>query len=149
MEVMEVEISDWVYQDTEINTYKCGQPCKYNIVFSLLVHLFQLAPDIGRFFRNIYYYPKKFFSYTFSFVANLSKSIQMQAGKKLKAEDVTRFSEWAPKFMWLFRDVTLEPTDKKGKPCHVKDFLLQKVSNSNGLDIISICHLPLHSVVPA
>ena len=80
-------------------------------------------------------------------MANLSKSIQMQAGKKLQAEEVTQFSEWAPKFMWLFQDVTLDPTDKNGRPCHVKDFLLQKVSSSNGLDFISICHLPLHSVV--
>lgn len=33
-----------------------------------------------------------------------------------------------PRFMWLLRDVILIPTDKNGKPCHIKDHLLQKVN---------------------
>lgn len=73
-------------------------------------------------------------------MANLSKSIQMHAGKKLQAQEVSKFSEWAPKFMWLLRDVTLEPTDERGTPCHVRDYLLQKVGNDNGLYIIYSCH---------
>lgn len=66
-------------------------------------------------------------------MADLSKSIQVQASKKLQAEEVTQLSEWATKFMLLLRDMILESTGKKGTPCHVKDFLLQKISNSNGL----------------
>ena len=46
---------------------------------------------------------------------------------KLKRSDAQRIF---PHFMWLLRDVTLEPTDKDGKPCHISDYIKQKVHNN-------------------
>lgn len=63
----------------------------------------------------------------YSFIANLSRSIQIQAGKSSDAIGEVELSNSNPWFMWLLRDVILEPTDKNGRPCHVKDYLLQKV----------------------
>jgi hypothetical protein len=62
-----------------------------------------------------------------SFVANLSKSIQVQAGKSAEGKEGVKMAESNPRFMWLLRDVILIPTDRNGKPCHIKDHLLQKV----------------------
>ena len=62
-----------------------------------------------------------------SFVANLSKSIQVQAGKSAAGKEGIKMADSNPRFMWLLRDVILMPTDKNGKPCHIKDHLLQKV----------------------
>ena len=62
-----------------------------------------------------------------SFVANLSKSIQVQAGEYADGQGANKLANSNPRFMWLLRDVILIPTDKKNKPCHIKDHLLQKV----------------------
>lgn len=64
----------------------------------------------------------------FSFIANLSKSIQVQARKSAVGQEGMKMADSNPRFMWLLRDVILVPTDKNGKPCHIKDHLLQKVS---------------------
>jgi len=60
-------------------------------------------------------------------VANLSKSIQVQAGQSAAGMEGVKLADSNPRFMWLLRDVILSPTDKKGNPCHIKDYLLQKV----------------------
>ena len=64
-----------------------------------------------------------------SFVANLSKSIQVQAGKSTTGKEEMKMADSNPRFMWLLRDVILVPTDRNGKPCHIKDHLLQKVKS--------------------
>jgi hypothetical protein len=63
-----------------------------------------------------------------SFVANLSKSIQVKTGESAAGKGGMKLTASNPKFMWLFRDVTLNPT-LGGKSCHIKDYLLQKVHN--------------------
>ena len=57
----------------------------------------------------------------------------MQTGKSAEGEEGI-MADSNPRFMWLLRDVTLMPTDRNGKKCHIKDYLLQKVGNrSSGL----------------
>ena len=53
----------------------------------------------------------------------------MQAGKSAVGDEGIKMADSNPRFMWLLRDVILIPTDKKGRPCHIKDHLLQKVYN--------------------
>ena len=65
-----------------------------------------------------------FLTYCISFIANLAKSIRSNSHKNLSREDVKQI---APSFFWLLRDVLLEPTDHKGRPCHFRDYLLEKV----------------------
>ena len=51
----------------------------------------------------------------------------MQAGKSAAGKEGIKLADSNPRFMWLLRDVILTPTDKNKKPCHIKDYLLQKV----------------------
>ena len=52
----------------------------------------------------------------------------MQAGRSATGEEGMKMADSNPRFMWLLRDVILCPTDKNGRPCHIKDYLLQKVA---------------------
>ena len=60
-------------------------------------------------------------------MTNLSKSIQVQACKSVAGKDTRKLADSNPNFMWLLRDVILTPTDEDKKPCHIKDYLSQKV----------------------
>ena len=51
----------------------------------------------------------------------------MQAGQSAAGLEGVKLADSNPRFMWLLRDVILSPTDNKGNPCHIKDYLLQKV----------------------
>ena len=53
----------------------------------------------------------------------------MQAGKSAEGTEGVQLSRSNPRFMWLLRDAMLKPTDKDERPCHFKDYLLQKVSS--------------------
>ena len=62
----------------------------------------------------------------FSCFTVLSQSISIRAGEE--NEDMTDFRAHFPDFLWLLRDVTLEPTDKKsGKPITPAEFLMTQV----------------------
>ena len=62
-----------------------------------------------------------------SFVANLAKSISGRGGRALKRGEAKQIT---PTFLWLLRDVILVPTDQQGKPCHIRDYLVQNVMHS-------------------
>ena len=62
----------------------------------------------------------------------------MQSGQTADNLDGLKLAESNPRFMWLLRDVILDPTDAKGSPCHIRDYLLQKVSAMHLL-ILNAC----------
>lgn len=62
-----------------------------------------------------------------SFVANLAESISGRGGQALKRGEAKQIT---PAFLWLLRDVILEPTDQQGKPCHIRDYLVQNVMHA-------------------
>ena len=53
----------------------------------------------------------------------------MQAGKSAEGTEGVQLAHSNPRFMWLLRDAMLKPTDKNERPCHFKDYLLQKVNS--------------------
>ena len=55
----------------------------------------------------------------------------MQSGQTADGLDELKLTESNPRFMWLLRDVILEPTNSRGCPCHIRDYLLQKVSTGH------------------
>ena len=62
----------------------------------------------------------------FSCFTVLSQSVSIRAGED--NEDMTDFRAHFPDFLWLLRDVTLEPTDKKsGKSITPAEFLMTQV----------------------
>ena len=87
----------------------------------------QTSQSVGIFFFTYIHKRKISYASLWSYIANLSKSIQVQIGKTADEEGRVKLHDCNPHFMWLFRDVTLKPTDKHGKECHIKDYLLQKV----------------------
>ena len=56
------------------------------------------------------------------YIANVVQTICSKGN--LTSKDAQRIF---PHFMWLLRDVILEPTDRNGKPCHISDYIKQKV----------------------
>ena len=44
----------------------------------------------------------------------------------------------APSFLWLLRDAILEPVNFQGKPCHFRDYLLEKVTINVDMSLIKM-----------
>ena len=65
-----------------------------------------------------------YYAKTDRFVANLATSIVSRGKKQLT---MTELKQVSPEFLWLLRDVILEPTNPSGKPCHIRDFLIETV----------------------
>ena len=60
-------------------------------------------------------------------MSKLSDSIRVRSNAENTREDVAKFKEYSPEFVWLIRDVTLETTDENNKPVDIKTYLEQKV----------------------
>ena len=60
----------------------------------------------------------------FSFITNLSKSIGSRGSEKLNEREIKQI---APSFLWLLRDANLKPVNSEKKPCHFREYLLDKV----------------------
>ena len=62
------------------------------------------------------------------FIANLSESVYAHAKDSVEdSSSVASFRNYSPDFIWLVRDLVLQPTDKNGQKCDIKTYLYDNV----------------------
>ena len=67
-----------------------------------------------------------------SLVINLTKNIQIKAGKINDEIDPEEYAQYFPSFMWVVRDFTLQLLDSEQEPITPKEYLEKALGNQKG-----------------